>query len=79
MESLPKQIKQRELMGGRINYATNPIDCCIICKQKTTYRKNTHINARRFYVEGCGQLCGSCYMACHNTSTADTFQDYLFE
>ena len=79
MESLPKQLKKREVSGSRINYDTNPIECCVICNQQTQYRFKTHIETRGCYVEGCGQLCPSCYIACYNTSTADTFQDYLFE
>ena len=51
----------------------NPVEKCTICKQRTVYRKKTPINCRHFYVKGCGQLCGSCYYACYNTSTVDTF------
>ena len=78
-ESLPSRIRNRELNGGRINHNTNSLERCVICNQNTQYRFNTHIETRGTYVEGCGQLCNSCYIACYNTSTADTFQNYLFE
>jgi len=78
-ETLPIQIRNRELNGGSINYNPNPREKCVICNQVTQYKFNTHIETRGCYVEGCGQLCPSCYVSCYNTSTADTFQDYLFE
>ena len=78
-ESLHRQIQRREVNGGRINHNSNPVECCVLCKQETQFKFNTHIETRGTYVEGCGQLCNSCYVACYNTSTADTFQDYLFE
>ena len=36
-------------------------DCCIICGVETPYSEDTTIELRRFYVEGAGQLCKSCY------------------
>lgn len=78
-ETLPRQIRNREINGGRVNYQNNPRERCVICNQVTQYTYNTHIETRGCYVEGCGQLCPSCYVACYNTSTADIFQDYLFE
>ena len=32
-------------------------DLCVICKAKTPYKSETPIDARRNYVEGCGQCC----------------------
>ena len=78
-ESLHKQIQRREIDGGRVNYRNNSIERCVICNQHTQYRFNTHIETRGCYVEGCGQLCNACYISCFNTSTVDTFQDYLTE
>ena len=78
-ESLHKQIQRREVNGGRINHQYNPLERCVICHQHTQYRFNTHIETRGCYVEGCGQLCNACYISCFNTSTVDTFQDYLTE
>jgi hypothetical protein len=78
-ESIPRQIQNREINGSSVNYQNNPREKCVICKTTTQFKYNTHIETRGSYVEGCGQLCNSCYIACFNTSTADTFQDYLFE
>ena len=81
MESLPKQLKKREITCNHINPKddNNPFECCVICNQQTQYRFKTHIETRGCYVEGCGQLCPPCYLACYNTSTVNTFEDYLFE
>ena len=55
----------------------NPVEKCTICSQKVEeYRKKTPINLRRWYVEGCGQLCGSCYMACFNVGTTNGYEFY---
>ena len=42
---------------------------CIICKNKTTFTRQTSIHNRSFYVKGVGQTCGSCYYGMHNIST----------
>ena len=34
---------------------------CVICGVETPYDRETHIDQRLYYVEGCGQLCESCY------------------
>ena len=47
----------------------NKNDNCIICKQDTGYKINTSIHNRHFYIEGAGQMCGSCYYATNNVST----------
>ena len=72
-KNLPKQIKNRELNGGTINYNTNPIEKCVICEQVTQYFKNTNIQTRDYYVQGCGQLCSSCYFYCYNLPTTNQF------
>lgn len=42
---------------------TNDIyEDCILCKEKTTTLKSTHIDFRTGYIEGAGQLCRECYM-----------------
>lgn len=38
----------------------NPIEYCVICGKKTNYRFNDHIDTRRGYVGGLGQLCSDC-------------------
>jgi recombinational DNA repair protein (RecF pathway) len=40
---------------------TKEKDRCVVCGKKTPYYKNTPINARMYYVEGSGQLCGNCW------------------
>tara|TARA_B100001123_G_scaffold373271_1_gene437748 strand:- start:2709 stop:2930 length:222 start_codon:yes stop_codon:yes gene_type:complete len=37
------------------------LDKCVICEVKTEYTKDVHIDFRNHYVEGCGQLCKSCW------------------
>ena len=36
-------------------------DNCVICGKQTQYKTSTHIDMRTGYVEGMGQLCGTCY------------------
>lgn len=36
-------------------------DKCVLCGKETPYTKNVHIDLRKCYVEGCGQLCEECY------------------
>ena len=60
-------------------HKSNPKEKCIICGVTTEHRKNTHVENRGTYVQGCGQLCNSCYAACYNTSTVDWYMNYLTE
>jgi len=34
---------------------------CVLCGKTTEYDRETHIDYRNYYVEGCGQLCKECY------------------
>ena len=36
-------------------------DKCIHCKKETEYTITTHIDQRKNYIEGAGQLCPGCY------------------
>lgn len=36
-------------------------DRCVICGRETPYDKTDHIMTRQCYVEGCGQLCKTCF------------------
>ena len=36
-------------------------DKCVMCDKETQYNKNTHIDHRTYYVEGCGLLCKNCW------------------
>ncbi len=35
-------------------------DLCVKCREKTMYKKTDNIHSRAGYIEGAGQLCGSC-------------------
>ena len=54
-------------MGGSYEYTTikdgEQFDNCVICGKQTQYKTSTHIDMRHGYVEGVGQLCGTCYSA----------------
>lgn len=39
---------------------------CVICGKVTPYYKKDHVDKRSNYVEGCGQLCNTCYNAFHS-------------
>jgi hypothetical protein len=36
-------------------------DFCVLCLKETEYNISTHIDFRRHYVEGVGQLCDGCH------------------
>jgi len=36
-------------------------DKCVMCGGKTPYDKNTHIDNRKYYIEGAGQMCEGCH------------------
>ena len=36
-------------------------DNCVSCGETTSFSKGHSIEGRLWYVEGAGQLCGSCY------------------
>ena len=36
-------------------------DVCVICNKETVYGKKAPIEYRKFYIEGGGSLCPSCY------------------
>ena len=35
---------------------------CVSCKREVGYTINTHIDVRKNYVEGVGQLCSDCFI-----------------
>jgi len=37
------------------------LDDCVMCGTKTEYTKGTHIDQRRHYIEGAGQMCKDCH------------------
>ena len=62
------KIYKRPTMSNR--YAPSPpmspfedvqeFDLCVKCGEKTVYKKTDHVDKRMGYIEGAGQLCGSC-------------------
>lgn len=46
-------------------------DRCVGCYAETPYTKETPIEEREFYVEGCGQLCENCYQEIKAEELAD--------
>ncbi|HOK20686.1 MAG TPA: hypothetical protein PLX73_00975 [Candidatus Paceibacterota bacterium] len=46
---------------------TEEKDRCVVCAKQTPYTKKVHINLRRYYVEGAGQLCQRCYERIYGT------------
>jgi len=43
-----------------VDQPTTEKDKCVICGKETPYTKDTHIDFRMYYIEGCGQLCIEC-------------------
>ena len=53
--------------GSRQTVHTSPMEAdapeyCIACHGDTGYTVDVPIQARHYYVEGCGQLCETCYL-----------------
>ena len=44
------------------------LEVCVYCGEKTDVKKNTHIDERKYYVEGCGQLHEKCYSVVYKNS-----------
>ncbi len=40
----------------------NNIEKCVDCGLDTGYSINDHVDSRKNYVEGCGQLCSKCFI-----------------
>jgi len=41
-------------------------DKCISCGKETEYKITDHIDQRKCYIEGAGQLCPGCYNETYN-------------
>lgn len=83
-DSLPpaehtRRLQHREITGRVLVRALQdpPTEPCSVCKQETGYYPRESIHVRQCYVEGIGQLCGSCYYATMNSGVSDEFLDYL--
>ena len=42
------------------------IEKCVSCGRETGYSINDHIDSRKTYVEGAGQLCAECFKEVYN-------------
>lgn len=40
----------------------NNIEKCVNCGRNTAYSINDHVDSRKTYVEGAGQLCSECFI-----------------
>lgn len=49
-----------------LNKWLESIEKCISCGVETPYTINTHIDMRKNYIEGAGQLCAGCYEKIYN-------------
>ena len=74
-----KRLRDREITGCELVRVLRdpPTEPCAVCRQETGYYPRESIHVRQCYVEGIGQLCGSCYYATMNTGVGDEFLDYL--
>ena len=49
-------------VGTQLEFIPNDIyEDCILCGEKTTTLKTTHVDFRTGYIEGAGQLCRDCH------------------
>ena len=49
------------------------VEYCTNCGEPTPYDKSDHVDTRKCYIEGSGQLCVDCHSEIYwNTTTEDT-------
>ena len=53
---------RKSIFSDSDGIANDLIEDCVMCGNKTTTLKTTHIDFRTGYIEGAGQLCKECYM-----------------
>lgn len=59
-EHVRLDINEDGLVVG-IQNTDDEYESCIVCGRKTKYKKSTHVDLRRGYIDGAGQACdGSC-------------------
>jgi hypothetical protein len=39
----------------------NELEKCVCCGNETNVRVDAHVDVRKYYIEGAGQLCIGCY------------------
>lgn len=50
---------------------------CVGCKERTKTLRATHIELRKHYIEGIGQLCDACYISLfpHRTGEYQAYEN----
>jgi len=51
-----------DIIPKQIDVFSNKKDKCVSCGQDSPYFKTIHIDHRKYYIEGAGQLCETCYI-----------------
>lgn len=64
IDRLSKPIKKEEHKKNEY-VSEDGYDLCVICKKKTPFKTTDNVHLRTWYVDGCGQLCKSCFTQCH--------------
>ncbi|HDQ16173.1 MAG TPA: hypothetical protein ENN45_03855 [Bacteroidetes bacterium] len=58
---MEKKMKKKEKIEKLLrHYQKKEKEKCVICGKETEYLRSTPINKRKYYVEGCGQVCTDC-------------------
>lgn len=55
------EFQRRIALCTCIFHHENEMEICVSCGKETNVLKNQHIDLRKYYVEGVGQLCKECY------------------
>jgi hypothetical protein len=50
---------------------TNNIEKCISCGLNTGHSINDHVDSRKTYIEGAGQLCSDCFIEVYKKGTQE--------
>lgn len=59
MQTYLKEIKPN-CKYKRYPESENEFELCVLCGKQTDVRRDTNIDFRTNYIEGCGQLCREC-------------------
>ena len=54
------------------------LELCVLCNQPTNYKISDHIDKRRDYIEGMGQVCSKCSYT-HRQYKNNDVTDALFD
>ena len=54
------------------------VEYCIQCGEATPYKKTDHVDARKGYIEGSGQLCIDCHAEIYWSSNIDADSYWLY-